>query len=452
MQSGRTAKGGVELAVLLKRPEDETFDRTIGGHDSLGKEIAGLATRNGGVILVGQYDLKEGGAVKGVDENEFLGEYHNAISNVKPAPLTSTKIIGYGGRKLAVVIVQEAGNLKPCSYKGVYYERKGNATHQLSPEEIRRYHLAYGSNAEDMPTDASTRDIEPAELELYSKTLKKEEKNILKTVSTDSGHLTIRGVVVLAKEPEKHLEGAFIEIQKYKGALGAPSTPIGPPIKISKPAQALIEETAALIEQNLPLERTYEGPRMTQQPAIPGFVIREVVVNAVAHRNYRSHEHTRVRIHADGFDVSNPAVITQKTWEEMREMHATYHPNGGIYAFLNPVHLFEGRGEGIWKITQELEKRGKTAPEFKVIGDAPSSFYARISVAPAKAFEVRLQQIAELAEKRGGLTSTDVMKKLKVSRVTAIALLKKMERQQLLEHTGSMRSSRYMRKTAVAPK
>jgi len=440
------------IEELLKRPEDEAFDRTLGGQENIGRKIAGFGTKNGGLLLVGQDDLAKSGEVQGIVEEEFQKEFGNAIAGVKPTPLTQQKIVSVGGVKVAIIRVQNVGELKPCSYNGVYYERKGDTTPRLSPEEVRRYHLLFGSaNAEDIPTHAKKTDIDESELTVYSTLLKKANENIIHSVTAPNGFLTVRGVVVLSRKPDEYLEGTFMEIQRYDNFIGSAPNPVGPAIKISKPARQLIEEAAAIVEQNLPIIRTYEGAKMVHAPSIPPSVIREAVANSVAHRNYRSHEHIRIRIYSDGFDVSNPAVINEKMWADIVANQTTYHPNEGIYTFLNPAQLYEGRGEGIWKIREELEKRGMVAPEFKVIGEGPSAFYAKISLTPARAKDLKRKKLEELITSRTEIKTSDVMKKLKVSRVTAISMLKELVEQQKLEHEGGGRSSKYRVKTPSAP-
>jgi len=435
----------ISIEELLKYPEDELFDRTSGGQENIGKAIAGFGTKNGGLLLVGQVDLKHGGQVVGINEEDFQKEFTSAIANVRPNPLTQLRIVDARGVKLALIRIQDLGTLRPCSYKGVYYERKGDTIQQLQPEEIKRYHLLYGSaNPEDMPSHAKKNDIDETELEIYSGLLEKDKENILQTVTSEKGFLTVRGVIVLSKKPEAFLEGAFIEIQRYDSMAGSPPIPVGSSIKISKPARQMIEETTQVVVQNLPVSRTYEGAKMVQTPSLPVSVIREAITNAIAHRNYRSNEHIRIRIYADGFDISNPATITERMWLEIQASQTTYHPNEGIYTFLNPALLYECLGEGIWKIREELEKLGKTAPEFKVIGDTPSTFYARISLSPAKIKDVKRQKLEELIAKKKVITTSDVMKHLKVSRVTAIGLLKKLFERNLLDHQGSTKTSRYM--------
>jgi len=430
------------IEELISKKEDEIFDRTEGGQESLGEKIAGFGTKNGGILLVGQKDLKKGGNIVGVND-EFQKEFSQAISNVKPTPLTKSKTINYQNKILAIIEIKDVGELRPCAYKKNFYERKGDSTNSLQPEEVRRYHITYGGvNIENLPTHASKKDIDFEELEKYSELLKKDKENILNSV-TSKDSLTIRGVVCLAKNPSEYLEGTFIEIQKYDNVIGSPPIPIGTSIKLSKPASILIEEATQIIIQNLPIERIYDGAKMIEKPIIPTSVIREVITNSIAHRNYRSNEHVRVRIFADCFDVSNPAVVSETMWYNIISNHLTYHPNEGIYTFLNPKLLYEGKGEGIWKIKEELERLRRIAPEFKVIGDTPSSFYVKISLIASISKDVKIAKLHSMIKNIKEITSSKVIKQLGVSRVTAIKMLNKLVDEGLLSHEGNTKTSKY---------
>ncbi len=452
MKENNTCETLYDLPIreLLQLKEDEFFDRTEGSQDSIGEKIASFGTKNGGVLIVGQRDLKRGGEIIGIGQ-DFQREFTQAISNVKPTPLTKSKIVEYKGKKFAIIEIKDVGELRPCAYKKTFYERKGDSNISLHPEEVRRYHITYGGvNIENLPTHAKADDIDIEELNKYSVLLNKDKKTILESL-TSNNSLTIRGVIALSKNPAKYLEGAFIEIQKYDNVLGSPPIPIGTSIKLSKPAAILIEEATEIIIQNLPFQRRYEGAKMMEEPIIPVSVVREIVTNSIVHRNYRSNEHTRVRIFADCFDVNNPAVVSEKMWAEMLLNHSTYHPNEGIYTFLNPQLLYEGRGEGIWKIKGELERLRKMAPEFKVIGDTPSSFYVKIGLTANITKNVKIAKLYSIIKKEKSITSSKVMKQLSVSRVTAINMLNKLVQEGFLLHEGTTKTSKYLiRKDALA--
>lgn len=427
---------------LIKNKESEIFDRTEGGQDSIGKKIAGFGTKNGGVLLVGQKDFKNGGEILGINK-DFHTELSQAISNVRPTPLTKSKILKYQGKEVALIQIKDVGELRPCAYKKNFYERKSDSIITLPPEEVRRYHITYGGvNMEELPTHASKKDIDEMELRKYSKLFNKTQENIIESI-TSKDSLTIRGVISLAKRPCDYLEGAFIEIQKYENVIGSPPIPIGTSIKLSKPASLLIDETTDIIVQNLPIERIYSGAKMIEKPVIPISVIREVVTNAVAHRNYRSNEHIRIRIFADCFDISNPAVVSEKIWKDILANHTTYHPNEGLYTFLNPKRLYEGRGEGIWKIKEELSRLRRLAPVFKVIGDTPSSFYVNISLIASITKDIKMAKLYSMLKDLKTITSSKVMSQLGVSRVTAIKMLNLLVEEGFLSHEGNTKTSTY---------
>ena len=86
-------------------------------------------------------------------------------------------------------------------------------------------------------------------------------------------------------------------------------------------------------------------------------------------------------------------------WADILATHSTYHPNEGLYTFLNPKQLYEGRGEGIWKIKEELERLRKIEPEFKVIGDSPSSFYVKINLTQKIAKDVKMLRLTAMIKK-----------------------------------------------------
>ncbi|MEW6748413.1 MAG: ATP-binding protein [Candidatus Micrarchaeota archaeon] len=433
-----------DLRELLKRAEDENFDRTRGTQDSIGEKIACLATKNGGIILVGQSDSRHGFEITGIDPEEFQKEFANAKKDIRPQPWSESKVFEMGNNHVALILVRDLDKLRPCSYKNIYYDRDGDQKRQLSPEEVRAYHLRYGTvNAEGTPTTATVNDLDTDELEFYTKAKGKQRQTIIDSIKDANGSINIRGVIVLAKKPDDFIEGAFIEIQKYANPIGAPPLAVGKPIAISLPAHKLIEEAVNLVSQNLPVVRQYQGARMIEKSPIPIEVIREAITNAVAHRNYQSTEHIRVRIYDDCFDVSNPAVLTQRMWTDIQSMHGHYHPNEGLYNFLAPAQLYEGRGEGIWKIKEEMRLLGKTAPEFKLIGDTPSVFYARIYLSAARAREARYNRLLSILSKRKTITTTQVMTLLNVSRVTALKMLNNLVDAGLLEHTGFARKSTY---------
>ena len=452
LKKSLSSLGEADITNLTKQVENEFFDRTLGSQEAIGRKIAGLATKNGGLLLVGQDDFKKGGKIEGVSEEDFAGYLARAMFLIKPKPIIDHRLFTMKEGQIGIIRVMNLGDMRPCAYIHTFYIREGDATNPMDPQVVKQYHLRYGGGtAENLPTPATRADVDESELANYASAMSKDPQSIMESVSQEE-HLNRRGVVVLCKQPDTFIEGGFIEIQRYAGSSGSPPNAVGAPIRLSKPARQMIEETARLILQNLPVEAAYSGAVKQTALPIPDVVVREAVTNAVAHRSYGSLEHILVRIYDDGFDISNPALITPEMWVEIQATHGKYHPNEGIHHFLNPVHVYEGRGEGIQLMRAELEKIGKNPPAFSIIGIEPSVFLAKISLAPATARAAKLDRLHKIIREHKSVSTTIVMKRLKISRVTAIKLLNSLASQGVLVHEGSTRSSHYVLKVAEKPK
>ena len=95
-----------------------------------------------------------------------------------------------------------------------------------------------------------------------------------------------------------------------------------------------------------------------------------------------------------------------------------------------------------------MKKLGTVAPEFKVIGDGPSSFYVRISLSPARVMDARRNKLLDYIMQHYEFSTTEVMAKLGVSRATAIIMLNELVERGLLEHKGYRKSSVYISNVA----
>ena len=91
----------------------------------------------------------------------------------------------------------------------------------------------------------------------------------------------------------------------------------------------------------------------------------------------------------------------------------------------------------------------KIEPEFKVIGDSPSSFYVKISLSQKISKDVKMIRLSSMIKKNEKITSSKVMKYLGISRVTALKMLNRLVKEGLLEHEGTTKTSKYKLKRTI---
>jgi len=99
---------------------------------------------------------------------------------------------------------------------------------------------------------------------------------------------------------------------------------------------------------------------------IPKPVIREAVVNAVAHRDYTSNAAVQVMLFADRFEVWNPGALpVGMTPETLRVPHSSVPHNPLISEPLFLAHYIERAGTGTMDMIALCKKSGLPEPDFE---------------------------------------------------------------------------------------
>ena len=105
------------------------------------------------------------------------------------------------------------------------------------------------------------------------------------------------------------------------------------------------------------------SPIREDVPLVPLRAIREAVVNALMHRNYRTEKQVTVIRYSNRLEIHNPgySLIAE---DKLGEPHATQARNTRIANILHDLNLAETKGTGIRKIREEMEKANLTLPLF----------------------------------------------------------------------------------------
>ncbi|MGI8639488.1 MAG: ATP-binding protein [Pyrinomonadaceae bacterium] len=106
------------------------------------------------------------------------------------------------------------------------------------------------------------------------------------------------------------------------------------------------------------------SPIREDVPLVPLRAIREAVVNALMHRNYRTDKTVMIIRYSNRLELHNPgySLIAE---EKLGEPHATQARNPRIADVLHDLNLAETKGTGIRKIRELMEKANLTLPLFE---------------------------------------------------------------------------------------
>lgn len=129
----------------------------------------------------------------------------------------------------------------------------------------------------------------------------------------------------------------------------------------------LINRAAAAVMDDLPT--AFHLPQGSQQrsdkPLIPAKVIREAIVNALMHRNYRRHEPVQIIRFSNRIEIRNPGYSLKP--EDQLGQPGSVWRNPTLAAVLHETRYAETKGSGIRVMRRHMEQAGLTPPVFESV-------------------------------------------------------------------------------------
>ena len=170
--------------------------------------------------------------------------------------------------------------------------------------------------------------------------------------------------VLFAVDPRHVLRGAAVQLARRSGAGTGP----GPTVARGECVAPFAETVQCCLEfiaEHTGRAEVVAGVRRETLPAYPVAVLREAVVNALAHRDYSlSGATVDITVWDDRVEVRSPGPLPGHiTQENMRDEH--YSRNPRIMRVLKSLGLVEEYGEGIDRMYREMEARLLAPPVFE---------------------------------------------------------------------------------------
>jgi ATP-dependent DNA helicase RecG len=181
--------------------------------------------------------------------------------------------------------------------------------------------------------------------------------------------VTVAAAILFAKDPRTYAAGAAVQLVRRTGVGPGPG-PTSAREEASGPASSLLERCLEFISANSKQYQVVIGARREIWPEYPTEVLREAILNALAHRDYHVRGTTvditiwddRIEIHSPG---GLPAPITI---ENIRTEH--YSRNRRIMRVLKMIGLVEEYGEGVDRMFDAMEARLMEPPLITATADS----------------------------------------------------------------------------------
>ncbi len=425
--------------------------------------------KGGGVIVFGVIENKDTRKITavGIEDVAIFQEKMSAISanDMNTILRLGYHILSFNGKQILAVYVPECQNqFKPYHIKQLglpngAYIREGNTDRKMTEVEMRDYvRNAQGDDFDSGCTNNAT--VDDLSYEKLISFLKKSAEKTARDFDSNDKYVevlenigilksfnnlmmsTIAGYLIFAKEkPQKKLqfERYIIRCVRYKGS-GVHSD-ILDSLDVDGTLDEQIDSMQAFILRNIKKSAKIIGTKRVERYEYPEKAIREIIANAVIHRDYRITEtYTQVNIFEDRIEVFNPGNLPiGVTIENIKSSQMSR--NKIIAARLKDLDYLEEYGRGIDIVFTEMSKWNLLNPIFK---NTSNSFKVILPGEKLSQLNERQLKIWEHLAENGKITRKGAEKLIvDTPQPTISSDLRKMKEIGLIQQTGSSKETFY---------
>jgi len=369
----------IELLEIVKKGEDSytEFKEEKVHPDKLAAEIVAFANMDGGNLIIGVSDDREILGVADMDE-EMQRIDNICANNCEPTIYSTIEKVIIDDKKILIVKIPKGPQRPYRTNRGIHYIRTASGKRIASPGELRLIHQASGAIYYDEVPVPNT-SIENIDIGYFDEFLKKSLGSGIKGLGIKIADLlknmkilipyerdmvtTTGGLLFFGKHPEYHLPYCKVTVVRF------PGNDIGEKFEkkdIEGKLVGQIERTESVLIDYLRAETKIEGFKKEEpRYEIPIESLREVVINAVAHRNYQLPSQIRIFIFDNRIEVKSPGKLPNTVTVENIRLGFPLHRNPLIVSFLAKEHRMTEIGTGIPRMIRLLKKHTGREPDFE---------------------------------------------------------------------------------------
>lgn len=466
------------LIDLIRRGETHgvEFKESLSLKDEIGEEVSAFSNTNTGIILVG---VDKSGSVAGVQIGkktvEDLANYIKVHTDNHVFPKISVEQID--GKDVIVIDVRESSE-KPVFFKGKAYRRVGNSSHKLSASEMRALAKESGPKAywDNQICDKATLDdidwnfVREFFIPRYEKYNETEvignHHDLLEAIGcTKDNSPTNAGMMLFGKNPQNFIANSYIALARYKEKEVATERLdykefTGNLFRQVDSCDQYIKDHVAMMGRLLPYRVEREDI-----PEYPWYSIRELIINAVCHRDYASTgSKVIIKMFKDHIEYYNPGGLPD--WINPQNITTRQYSRNRIIArVLSKIRYIEEIGEGWDKIIREHNNHPLKPKLPEIIADS-HTFIVRIFSTKEKFDDEnknqkyqktsdpgnRKTQVLMYLEKKGRITRREYGTLFNTSERTARRELKQLVDLDLIKQEGQSVNTYYVLKKESRPK
>ena len=420
------------------------------------KWICGFANAQGGTIYIGIDDNENVCGVK--DSKKLLEDIPNKVVNYMGIVVDVN--LHRQDRLEYIAISVEPSNV-PVSYRGKYYYRSGSTMQELNGVALQQFIIKkMGHTWDDITNDNATIDaIDREAIDYFLKNgyengrVKKDELDaptevVLQNLHllSDAGKLKNAALLLFAKVPQRY----FTCVQFKIGRFGhSESDLIIQDVIEGNIIQMADRVVDVLKSKYLTSPIRFEGMRRIEKLEVPEEALREILYNAIAHKDYMGAP-IQMRIWDDRVEIWNEGGLPEGyTPATLLAQHSSRPRNKNIANVFFKAGFIDAWGRGYKKILEGFEAAGLPVPTIEEVdGGVRVTFKRNNQGNPQvtsqktpqktsqKTQQKTQQKIVTLIENNPQITTQEMADSIGIDRSNVYRNIKKLQEQGAIRRVG----------------
>lgn len=336
------------------------------------KWICGFANAQGGTLYIG---VSDNGVVCGLqDAKKLMEDIPNKIVN-SMGLVADVNLHEQDGRAYIVVII-DSSNV-PISYRGKYYYRSGSTMQEMNGASLQQFILKkMGRSWDDITNERATLDdIDRKAIEYFLRKgieaqriseseLNSSTEEVLTNLGLidDNGGIKNAAILLFGKNPLK-----FIPSVRFKiGRFGIDEADLMFQDIIEGNIIQMADRVLEVLQAKYLISPVrFEGMQRYESLEIPKEALREILYNAIAHKDYTGPD-IQMHVYNNQIEIWNEGILPEGYDEDvLYGKHSSKPRNRNIADTMFKAGFIDTWGRGYKKIREGFEKAGMPMPKVK---------------------------------------------------------------------------------------
>ena len=373
-------------------PESQNVEWKSSWDDEYLKWICGYANAQGGTLYIGKEDKT--GKVLGInDARKLLKILPDKITHTMGI-ITDVNLHNEGKLDFIEIVVEKYPSL--ISYRGKYYYRSGSTMRTIDGAELNKAMLkSHGRTWDGIALPRVTvEDLKHSAIELFkekavksvrltSEDVNVEDRILMENLNLyEDNNLMRAAVLSFYHNPEKWVTGSYIKIGFF-----VTDSDLRYHDEVNGPLIEQIDNTVELVyTKYLKALIYYEGVQRVEKFMFPREAFREILINAVVHKDYSSCNPIQISVYDEKMYVWNSGEMppSLSSADKLFKKHSSIPFNPNIARVFFRSGMIEAWGRSFEKIKRECDNHGTPLPEYEINADGvmvlcrPNDIYMKL--------------------------------------------------------------------------